>query len=81
MLGIYIFGVLSVDIVVPVAATEGWNIWFELCDGEYQSHYILMTLCDDCPTANKGQYEWDFCKLLYLRLPSSLGVIRMSKRA
>ena len=60
MQGIYIFGVLSVDIVFAVAAAEGWNIWFVLCDGGYQSHYILMTLCDDCLTANKGQYEWVF---------------------
>ena len=38
------FGVLFVDNVLPVAATEGWNMWFELCGGGYQSHYILMTL-------------------------------------
>ena len=66
MQGIYIFGVLPVDIVLPVATTEGWNIWFQLCEGGYQSHYILVTLCDDCPSVNKVQYEWVFCKLLSL---------------
>ena len=57
MQGIYISGVLSVDIFLPVVATEGWSIWLQLCDGEYQSHYILMTLCDDCPTVDKGNNE------------------------
>ena len=60
------FGVLFVDIVLPVVVTEDWNIWFEFCDGGYQSHYIFMTLCDGCPTAKKDQYEWVFCKLFYL---------------
>ena len=63
---VFTFWSAFVDIVLPVATTEGWNIQFELCDGGYQSYYILMTLCDDCHTANKGQYEWVFCKLLYV---------------
>ena len=66
MQGIYISGVLYVAIFLPVVATEDWGIWFQFCDGGYQSHYILMTLCDDCPTVDKGLYEWVFCKLLYL---------------
>ena len=63
---ICIFGVLFVDTVLPVATAENWNIWFDLCDGGYQLHYIWMTLCDGCPTANKGQYELVSCILLYV---------------
>ena len=65
MQGIYISGVLSADIFLPVVATEGWSKWFQLCDGGYHSHYILMTLCDGYPTAGKGLYERVFCRLLY----------------
>ena len=41
MQDIYISGVLSEDIILPVVTVEGWNIWFLLFDEVCQTHYYF----------------------------------------
>ena len=50
MQGMYIFGVLYVDIFLPAAANEGWRIWFEFpnCNNMYKACVVVIMITQSC---------------------------------
>ena len=53
---------------------------FLLYGKEFQQHYILKILGDDCPTEDTWSMWVGFLYTVVSSLPSSLGVIRMSRK-
>ena len=78
--GSYSSSMLWISDLLLAAALGCWNIWFWLCEGGFQQHYILRRLYDDCPTEDIGLCGLASCILLFQALPSLSGVIKMSRK-